>query len=485
MISQGARAGLRRLIDDLRPSRRWRAPQGYRDVLAMCLPLIASTTVSSLMLFTDRLFLSRHSVNAIAASLPAGVAWICFLSFFLGVATYSGVFVAQYTGANKPERAAAALWQGLYFSLAAGLALSCLYFASPLIFSLGAEDPEIVALEIDYFGPLILFSPINLAMAVMSSFLAALGRTKSVMLVSLLGAAFNIPLNYLLIFGLEWGGEPLIPSLGVFGAALATILSWFLSVGVYAALIFNRRMAASHGILRNRRLDWPLLRRMTRFGWPGGLQFFMEIFAFAFFNFAVARLDPLQLASNNIVFSIEALSFFPMIGVGQTISILVGQAIGRGAPVDGARATVSGMVISSLYVLMMFLCFLLFPKPLLSLFLADGLDPAQRAFILDLGTVLLRYVACYSVFDGIYLCCFGAIKGSGDVWFPMLAMAFWGIAGLVAPIMVLFAVGAATIESMWVCMVLYIVCLTVTGAWRYRSGKWMRMRVIEPALDLR
>jgi MATE family multidrug resistance protein len=314
--------------------------------------------------------------------------------------------------------------------------------------------------------------------------MAALGRTKAVMWVSLAGAVFNIPLNYLLIFGLTVGETAIIPDMGVLGAALATVLSWILGLLIYVALIFNRRMEASHKVWAGRGLDWPLMRRLMKYGWPGGLQFFMEIFAFGFFNFAVARLDELQLACNNIVFSIEALSFFPMIGVGQTLSIMVGQAIGRGSPQEGARATVSGIVISSSYVFCMFLAFLLLPKELLSLFLADGLDPAQNAFILELGTILLRYVAVYSVFDGIYLCCFGAIKGSGDVWFPMMAMAFWGIFGLIAPILALFALGAATIHAMWICMIIYILCLTATGFWRYRGGKWMGMRVIEPALDL-
>ncbi|MDR2456007.1 MAG: MATE family efflux transporter, partial [Deltaproteobacteria bacterium] len=323
-----------------------------------------------------------------------------------------------------------------------------------------------------------------LAMATMSSFLAGLGRTKAVMWVSLIGAAFNIPMNYLLIYGLRVGGEVLIPDMGVRGAAIATVLSWILSAAIYAFLIFNRRMEASHKVRSVRQLEWPLMGRLLKYGWPGGLQFFMEVFAFGFFNFAVSKLDQLTLACNNIVFSIEALSFFPMIGVGQTVSIMVGQAIGRWRPKEGARATVSGMVISSSYVFCMLLVFLLLPEEMLSLFIAEDLDSATQAFILGLGTILLRYVALYSVFDGIYLCCFGAIKGSGDVWFPMWAMAFWGIFGLIAPISALFLFGAATIEAMWLCMVLYILLLTGTGYWRYKGGKWMGMRVIEPALDL-
>jgi MATE family multidrug resistance protein len=433
------------------------------------------------MLFTDRLFLSRYSVNAIAASLPAGIAWVTISSFFIGIASYTGVFVAQYVGAKRPERAASSLWQGLYFSLFCGLGMSLLYFASPLIFSFGNQNPEIIALEYDYFGPLILMSPLNLFMVVMSSFMAALGRTKVVMWVSLVQTCVNIPLNYLLIFGLSTGGTVIIPSIGVLGAALATVFSWLVGVTIYGFLIFNRRMEKSHGVRSNCHFDRALFLRLLKFGWPGGLQFFMEIFAFGFFNFAVSRMDELQLASNNIVFSIEALSYFPMIGVGQTISILVGQAIGRGSPIEGARATITGIAISTFYVSIMMMLFLLVPHQLLSMFLATDTGPDIRSYILNMGTTLLRYVAVYSAFDGVYICCFGAIKGSGDVWFPMIAMAFWGIFGLIVPIMLLFSLGLANIHSLWFCMIFYILCLTATGVWRYKSGKWMSMRVIEPA----
>ncbi|MDR1657746.1 MAG: MATE family efflux transporter [Deltaproteobacteria bacterium] len=470
-------------VGELHPVRRWATPQGYREVLAMCLPLIASTTVSSLMLFTDRLFLSHYSVNAIAASLPAGIAWVTITSFFLGIASYTSVFVAQYVGAKRTDRAAASLWQGLYFSLVFGLLLSLLYFASPLIFSFGNLNPDIVVLEYEYFGPLILMSPLNLLLVVMSSFMAALGRTKVVMWVSLVGATINIPLNYMLIFGLSIGETNLIPSIGVLGAALATVISWVVSVAIYCFLIFNRQMEKDYGVLTNRRFDRPLFFRLMKYGWPGGLQFFMEIFAFGFFNFAVSRLAKLELASNNIVFSIEALSYFPIFGVGQTISIMVGQAIGRDQPSDGARATKTGVVICTVYVFLMLLGFLFLPHQLLSLFLTSDLPAGDRAFILHLGTVILRFVAAYSIFDGIYLCCFGAIKGSGDVWFPMLAMGFWGIFGLVLPIMILFALNAATIYSLWFCMIVYILCLTATGFWRFKSGRWMTMRVIEPVLN--
>ena len=113
---------------------RWSKLNGYREVLAISLPLVASMGSFTVMQFTDRVFLANYSVDAIAAALPAGIASFTFISFFMGVANYTNVFVAQYTGARAFNRVGAALWQGIYFSLAAAafLALMVLRFRQAL-----------------------------------------------------------------------------------------------------------------------------------------------------------------------------------------------------------------------------------------------------------------------------------------------------------------------------------------------------------------
>ncbi|MDR1083871.1 MAG: MATE family efflux transporter [Deltaproteobacteria bacterium] len=460
--------------------KRWDSPHGYKAFLKLCLPLIAATMASSVMLFTDRLFLSHYSFEAIAAALPAGVIKLTITAVFLGIASYTGVFAAQYTGADQPQRAAAVLWQGLYFSLFFGLILSGFYYLSPVIFELTGHEPAVAKLEDQYFRILVLGQIPELLMVTMSCFLSSLGRTKEVMWVSVGGAVLNIPLDYLLIFGLNVGGQEIIPELGVRGAALATSVSWLASAVALSFFIFSSKMEKSHQVRSCRSFELPLFKRLLKFGWPGGLQFFMEIFAYTFFAAAVGRLDSMTLATNNIVFSLEGMSFLPMLGAGQAVSILVGQAVGRGTPQDGAEITKSGLVVTTLYALLMTTTFILFPDQLLSIFLEPTTDPAEQIFIMQMGRVLLMFVAAYCIFDGFYLCSFGAIRGAGDVWFPMLAMGFWGLFGLVAPIMLLLILDLGDIYYFWVIMVSYVLGLTGTGVWRYRSRIWMTKSVIGP-----
>ena len=77
---------------------RWAKKNGYKHVLAISLPLVASMGSLTLMQFTDRMFLANYSADAISAALPAGIASFTAVAFFMGVANYVNAFIAQYTG---------------------------------------------------------------------------------------------------------------------------------------------------------------------------------------------------------------------------------------------------------------------------------------------------------------------------------------------------------------------------------------------------
>ena len=67
--------------------KRWAKQGGYREVLAIAVPLILSTGAWSILLFVDRMFLSWHSPESIAAALPAGMASFALMCLFIGTAS--------------------------------------------------------------------------------------------------------------------------------------------------------------------------------------------------------------------------------------------------------------------------------------------------------------------------------------------------------------------------------------------------------------
>ncbi len=454
--------------------RRWRGHGGYGQVLTIGLPLVASMGSTTVMQFTDRVFLSNYSLSAISAALPAGVAFFLFLAFFMGTVNYVGVFVAQYTGAGRHERVGAALWQGIWFCALSGLVLVALSFLAGPLFSIGGHPDEVRELEEIYFTILMRGGVLAALGVCLSCFYTGRGMTRVVMFVNMIGALLNIPLDYCLINGV-W----IFPEMGIRGAALATAWAWAFMALFYAALIFGGRRNRAFNVRGGLRPDKELFRRLMKFGLPGGVEFFLDIFAVTVFVFMVGRLGEVQMAASNIALSIHSLAFLPMIGLSVATSTLVGQALGRDKPDEADRAKGSAMHLTLAYTGVAAVCFVLFPESLISLFRPQDVTNEQFAAILHIGPDLLALLAVLCIIDATVLINFGALKGAGDSRFLMNAMAVLSILGMIVPVSVaMFWLGWG-LNALWFLFVCYIALLAVVMQWRYRGGKWRSMRVIE------
>ena len=290
---------------------------------------MAATTV---MEFTDRVFLANYSIDAIAAAMPAGIAVFLVLTLFTGVTAYLNVFIAQYTGAGSLLRIGPCMWQGIYFSIIAALVLMGLSFFADPIFQLAGHPPGVQQLESIYFRILCMGGGINVLGTGLACFFTGRGKTRPVMLISIAGMAFNIPLDYALINGI-WT----FPEMGIRGAGIATVGSWTLIALLYVGLIFSPENERIFGILSRRAFDSELFLRILKKGVPAALQFTMDVLAFTFFIFLIGRLGEIELAVSNIAFSIQSIAFMPAIGFSIGLSTLVGQSLGRN-DVDGCAA---------------------------------------------------------------------------------------------------------------------------------------------------
>ncbi len=455
--------------------RRWSGPGGFAHVLRVGLPLVASMGSTTVMQFTDRVFLANFSLDAISAALPAGVAFFMFLSFFFGAVSYVGVFIAQYSGAQRPERVGAALWQGVWFCLLSGAVMAGISFLAAPLFTAGGHPESIRLLEERYFAILCQGGVLAILDVCLSSFYSGRGLTRVVMVVNILGALVNIPLDYCLIYGVEGLG---FPALGIQGAALGTVSAWAFMVVLYAVLIFTGKNDRTFAVRRNWRFDRDLFTRLMRYGAPGGLEFAVDILAVSFFVFMIGRLGKVELAASNIAFSIHSLAFLPMIGLSTATSVLTGQALGAKDPAMARRATGSALILTLGYTLTAALIFVVFPKPLIALFQAG--QASREAFepIMALCEILLRYVAVFCLIDACSMSFFGALKGAGDAKFLLLAMLFASTACMFLPLSAAFALGAG-IHVAWAILLSFSLTLAVTLGLRYKRGQWEKLRIIE------
>jgi MATE family multidrug resistance protein len=292
------------------------------------------------------------------------------------------------------------------------------------------------------------------------------------MWVHLLATAVNVVLNYLLIFG-NFG----FPELGITGAAVSTVVSGIVSFLVFAVLILRRKNNARYATVSGWRPDPQLLRRILRFGFPNGVQFFIDIFGFTVFILLIGRIGVVELAATNIAININSLAFMPMIGLGMAISILVGQYVGEGRVELASRSTYSGAVLCFLYMGLIALSYLLVPGFYVAFFSARS-APGSFEEIRRIAVVLLRFVALYSIFDTMNIVFAAGIKGAGDTRFVMIMILVVSTGILVVPTFLALVVFQAGIYTAWIFVTAYVIVLGFAFLLRFLQGNWKSMKVI-------
>jgi len=456
-----------------RIKRRWHEPDGYKQVLLIAIPLILSTGSWSVYHFIDRMFLTWYSPDAIAASMPSGILNFTLMSFFIGAAGYVTTFVAQYHGARQNEKIGPIIWQGIYLSIIGGILIACtIPLARPFFDAIG-HKPPVSTLEGDFFIWLCPGAFFAIAASAISGFFSGRSKTLPVMWISLLSTGITITGDYLLIFG-HCG----FPELGIKGAAIATDISALFSFFAYSILIFNSSHNKSFGVLNGWRFNLSLFRLLVKFGVPSGVQFFLDVAGFTAFIMLVGTLGTVPLAASNIAFSINTLAFMPMIGVGIAVSVLVGQNLGAKKPESAQKSAWSGFHLALGYMIAIAALYMFAPNLFLNPYL-DNNGYENAGEIKSIASILLRFVAVYTIFDTFNMVFGSALKGAGDTRYVMISNMILSLVLLVIPTYILLVIFGKGIFSAWYVATIYVIALAMNFLIRFMRGKWKLIKIIE------
>ncbi len=448
-------------------------PFVFKEVFVLAFPLIISSSAWTIQHFVDRMFLAWYSTDAVAASMPAGMLNMLTTSVFFGTALFIETFVAQYFGAKQFEKIGAIVWQGFYIGAVGGiLHIVLIFFAEPLFKAIGHE-PNVSAMEIAYFQTLCLGAFAVISSGAMAGFFAGRGKTKQVMMATLFQTCTNILLDYILIFG-----KFNLPALGIKGAGLASVISAYVHLLFLLFLAIRPINEKRYKIFSQWKPDRNLLKRLIRFGLPSGLQGTIDLAGFSIFLLLLGKIGKIQLAATNIAFNINILAFMPMIGIGMAVSILVGQQLGANNPEKAEDYTWAGFIITFSYMFLLAFLYIAVPEIFIKPF-SFRADPSEFEIIHQIAVILLRFVAFYSLFDGMNIIFASALRGAGDTKFIMKAVAIISIFILILPSFFFIVVLKKGIYVAWTIATVYVVLLALMFFFRFRKGKWKRMRVIE------
>jgi MATE family multidrug resistance protein len=447
---------------------------GFRELLEIALPMIVSTACDGIMTFTDRLFLSRLGSEQMNAAMSGGVSLQVLTFFFIGLIGYSTALVAQYLGSGQKHLSSVSATQA---GIVAIIASPFIYLCAPLsvLFAQVMKVPQgQLGYQIAYFNILIYGVPFSLLRAGLSCYFSGIGKTKIVMYANLFAVVANVFLDYVLIFG-KFG----FPQMGVEGAAIATITGSVMGMLIMALGYFGKENRKEFSIMKSFRFDWKIMKKLLYFGYPAGLEFFLNFLAFSIIIFVFHSRGNEVATASTIMFNWDLISFIPLLGIEIAVTSLSGRYMGAGEPDVVHTVVKSGIKTGIFYSFAVLLAFVFMTDFLVEVFRPD-IQSAIFEQARPMAVSMIKLATLYVLAEAIMVALVGALRGAGDTHFTMLASVtfHW----LLAPFLfIMMEMLNFSPVSGWLLLIILYLLFCVALYLRYRGGYWKKIKVIENA----
>jgi multidrug resistance protein, MATE family len=433
--------------------------------------MMISHASETVMLFVDRLFLSRLSKEHMAAAMGGGLTSFVLTSLFANTVGYNNAIVAQYFGSGRKDQCIRATTQAIYVSLVSFPILLAFIPISRFFFQAVGLEAEQAALANIYLQILLAGSVMFVLRNALSGFFTGIGRTRVVMVANFAAMIVNIPANYILIFG-KLG----MPALGMKGAAIGTLCGSLSALVILIAVYLKTAKSVEFRGEGQWRVDGRLIKRLIRFGLPAGVETFLNIGAFNLFVQMMHSYGPDVAAAITITFNWDIVAFVPMLGLGIATTAIVAQHIGAGNHEEAEKATSLVLRMSFVYTGFLMALFIIGARPLVLIFASGFVGDSQE--VVNLAVTMLRLAAFYTVADSFNLIFAGALRGAGDtVWIMRFSVILHWLLAVIAFVLVR-VVGASPV-LVWCTFIVMIIIMGAAMLLRFRTGKWRAIEMIE------
>lgn len=436
-----------------------------RNLLILSWPMIVSNSLNVLGPTVDMIWIGRLGASEIAAVGVAGLVAMLVNAVIMGLFTGYRSMVARRIGARDPAGAVHVARQA--FSLAAiysfVLAAIGLVFAEPMLGLLGLQ-PDVIALGANYLRIQFVGMAAVSFRSMTDSTMQASGDTVTPMKISVIFRGVHIALCPFLVFG--WG---FFPALGITGAALTGVISQSLgtAIGLWILVSGRSRLRLT---FKGFHFDIPTIWQINRIGLPASVMSLQMQFGSLAIMRVVTSFGTLAVAAHTLVQRWDFLLFMPLMGLGMSAGVLVGQNLGAR---QSQRAEKNGWVALALSEGLMLI---------FSLILFFGVRGAVRVFSSDpeldnVAATYLRIATAGYILAAFTMVLQQCIAGAGDTLPPMIIsiVSIWAVQ---VPLSIFlshvdgvgfFGVRWAMVASSFLGAAAYLIY--------YRSGRWKRKRV--------
>lgn len=427
-----------------------------RLIFRMALPAVAAQFVNLLYAIVDRVYIGH--IPGIGTDALAGVgvtmSIVILISSFSAIVGAGGAPLAAIAlGQGNRERAGKILGNGFVLLLLFTVVTSSLayLFMEPVLLLTGASEHTLGYAE-DYLSVYLLGTLFVELSVGLNAFINTQGRPGIAMTSVLIGAAMNIVLDSVFIFGLD---------MGVKGAALATILSQACSAGWVLRFLFSRQ-ASLPLERRYMKLDKGIVLSMLALGVSSFIMASTESLVGFVLNGSLKHFGDIHVSALAILQSAMQFASVPLVGFAQGFVPVASYNYGHGYK-DRVRSCFRISLITMFsFNFALMLLMICFPSVVASAFTDDevliGTVRCVMPVFLAGMTIFGLQRACQNMFVALgqaRISIFIALLRKVILLIPLalLLPRFWGVNGIYAA----EAISDATAA----------VCCTLLFAWKF------------------
>ncbi len=348
-------------------------------------------TVGMLVMATynivDTIFVGRLGSEAIAALSVAFPIQMLLGAVGIGTGVGAASLISRSLGADNQDEAENAAGQVIALALIFGLvtALAGFFFLRPVLLFLGTT-PDILGLTEEYMIVITSGSVMFYLIMIMNNMVRAEGSPLLSMKIMILSALVNIGMDPIFIFLL---------GMGVQGAAVATVLSKVLGVGIMLYHFFWGQSVLKLRV-SSLRLRWETIKNVYVTGFPAMLLNISTNISLIIANNILAAYGHVPIAVMGLIFRLKLFAIMPIFGISQGLLPIIGFNYGAEQPGRIREALLKGAAISSLFITLAGVAFFAWPTFFLGLF-------SSEPKLLVLGEQALRIMVLMFPLIGIQI----------------------------------------------------------------------------------
>lgn len=319
------------------------------------------------------------------------------------------------------------------------------------------------------------FLPIMFSSYTVNTAMRCIGDSKKPLYIMIIVAVLNIVLDPILMFDvipfITFFGTPIHGfGMGVFGAALATVISSTVAFIIAFWMLLSGKTYIKINVKKLFVLDKEIDKKLITIGLPSGLEGMNRNFANFILFKMIAFYGTPYVAAYGIVIRLVELCFMPLMGLNMGGSTIVGQNLGANDVERAKKTIISSAKLGVFSMLVLNFLAFTYAEFLMKLFISD-------IEVIQIGSMIIKWMIPSMLFLAVLFGIGTAFSGSGynTPYLTASVISRWVVLipmGLLATYV--FKVGflgllIAYMISEFVDMIVIV--------YYYKKGKWMKMHV--------